>query len=29
MTAQNAGELDRRVRKALEGALTWKETKPK
>jgi hypothetical protein len=26
MTEQ-AGELDRRVRKAIEGALTWKETK--
>jgi hypothetical protein len=25
--AQEAGELDRRVRKALENALTWKETK--
>ena len=25
--AQNAAELDRRVRKALENALTWKETK--
>jgi len=26
---QQAGELDRRVRKALEQSLTWKETKPK